>query len=89
MRSTSNKYAFGFCDRTGFRYPLNDLVDEYKNGVKTGLRVGRDVADDDHPQNFLGRIRIFYSQSISNFSVLKGSSFKIESASLIKSSAFF
>jgi len=53
MRSASNRYAFGFCDRTGFRYPLNDLVDEYKNGVKTGLRVGRDVADDDHPQNFL------------------------------------
>jgi len=66
MRSASNKYAFGFCDRTGFRYPLNDLVDEYKNGVKTGLRVGRDVADDDHPQNFLGRIRIFDPQNITN-----------------------
>ena len=66
MRSASNKYAFGFCDRTGFRYPLNDLVDEYKNGVKTGLRVGRDVADDDHPQNFLGRVRIFDPQNITN-----------------------
>ena len=66
MRSASNKYAFGFCDRTGFRYPLNDLVDEYKNGVKTGLRVGRDVADDDHPQNFLGRIRIFDPQNLTN-----------------------
>ena len=64
MRSASNRYAFGFCDRTGFRYPLNDLVDEYKNGVKTGLRVGRDVADDDHPQNFLGRVRIFDPQSL-------------------------
>lgn len=66
MRSASNKYAFGFCDRTGFRYPLNDLVDEYKNGVKTGLRVGRDVADDDHPQNFLGRVRIFDPQNLTN-----------------------
>jgi len=66
MRSASNRYAFGFCDRTGFRYPLNDLVDEYKNGVKTGLRVGRDVADDDHPQNFLGRVRIFDPQNITN-----------------------
>ena len=66
MRSARNKYAFGFCDRTGFRYPLTDLVDEYKNGTKTGLRVGRDVADADHPQNFLGRVRIFDPQSISN-----------------------
>jgi len=66
MRSASNKYAFGFCDRTGFRYPLNDLVDEYKNGVKTGLRVGRDVSDGDHPQNFLGRVRIFDPQSLSH-----------------------
>ena len=24
---------------------LNDLVDEYKNGVKKNLRVGRDVVD--------------------------------------------
>ena len=66
MRTASNRYAFGFCDRTGFRYPLNELVDEYKNGVKTGLRVGRDVADDDHPQNFLGRVRIFDPQSLAN-----------------------
>ena len=66
MRTARNKYSFGFCDRTGFRYPLTDLVDEYKNGVKTGLRVGRDVADDDHPQNFLGRVRIFDPQSLAN-----------------------
>ena len=66
MRTASNRYAFGFCDRTGFRYPLNDLVDEYKNGVKTGLRVGRDVADDDHPQNFLGRVRIFDPQNLAS-----------------------
>ena len=46
--------------------PLNELVDEYRNGVKTGLRVGRDVADDDHPQNFLGRVRIFDPQSLSS-----------------------
>lgn len=65
MRSARNKYAFGFCDRTGFRYPLNELVDEYRNGVKTGLRVGMDVADGDHPQNFLGRVRIFDPQSLS------------------------
>lgn len=64
MTTTRGKYAYGFCDRTGFRYPLNELVDEFQNGVKTGLRVGRDVADGDHPQNFLGRIRIFDPQSL-------------------------
>lgn len=51
------KYAYGFCDRTGFRYPLKDLVEEVQNGVKTGLRVGRDVMDPDHPQNYVGRQR--------------------------------
>lgn len=49
--------AWGICDRTGFRYPLKDLVYEYENGQKTGRRVGRDVADADHPQNFVGRVR--------------------------------
>lgn len=52
------KHALGICDRTGFRYKLVDLVWEFKNGKRTGLRVGRDVADPDHPQNFLGRLRI-------------------------------
>lgn len=50
--------ALGICDRTGFRYPLSELVYETKNGQRTGLRVGKDVADPDHPQNFLGRLRI-------------------------------
>jgi len=56
--------AFGFCDLTGFRYPLRDLVWEYKNGTKTGFRVGRDVVDPDQPQNFLGRIKINDPQSL-------------------------
>ena len=64
MTIARSKYAYGYCDRTGFRYPLNELVDEFKNGVKTGLRVGRDVADGDHPQNSLGRVRIFDPQSL-------------------------
>lgn len=64
MPLARGKYAYGFCDRTGFRYNLNDLVDEVKNGVRTGLKVGRDVADQDHPQNFLGRLRIHDPQSL-------------------------
>lgn len=66
MTIAKAKYAYGYCDRTGFRYPLNELVDEFHNGVKTGLKVGRDVADGDHPQNFLGRMRIFDPQSLGN-----------------------
>ena len=64
MAYARGKYAFGFCDRTGFRYPLDQLVYEYKNGTKTGLRVGRDVADQDHPQNFLGRVKVFDPQAL-------------------------
>ena len=64
MTTARGKYAFGFCDRTGFRYSLDQLVDEYQNGVKTGLKVGFDVVDPDHPQNFLGRVRVDDPQSL-------------------------
>jgi hypothetical protein len=50
------KYAFGFCDRTGFRYKLKDLVPQVRAGRMTGLMVGRDMLDKDQPQNFLGRL---------------------------------
>ena len=66
MSYAKAKYAFGFCDKTGFRYPLKDLVPEYNNGVKTGFLVGRDVVDPDQPQNFLGRIKINDPQSLRN-----------------------
>ena len=66
MAYAKSKYAFGFCDRTGFRYPLNDLVPEYNNGVKTGFLVGMDIKDPDQPQNFLGRVKINDPQSLRN-----------------------
>ena len=66
MPFARGKRAFGFCDRTGRRYPIADLVYEYENGKQTGLRVGRDVADKDHPQNHLGKLRIFDPQSLMN-----------------------
>jgi len=66
MSYAKAKYAFGFCDKTGFRYPLKDLVPEYNNGVKTGFLVGKDVVDPDQPQNFLGRIKINDPQSLRN-----------------------
>ena len=33
---------------------LSELVEEYVQGRPTGLRVGKDVADPDHPQNWAG-----------------------------------
>ena len=66
MSYAKAKHAFGFCDKTGFRYPLKDLVPEYNNGIKTGFLVGRDVVDPDQPQNFLGRIKINDPQSLRN-----------------------
>lgn len=50
------KEAFGFCDRTGFRYPLKDLVEQYKNDAPTGLKVGKDMVDIDHEQLRLGEV---------------------------------
>ena len=56
MAYSSGKYAYGICDRTGFRYKLSDLKPEFRAGIKTGLMVGKDVWDRDQPQNFLGRL---------------------------------
>ena len=44
------KHAYGFCDRTGFRYPIRDLVRQIEDGRWNGLLVGRDVVDQDQPQ---------------------------------------
>lgn len=52
----SNKNAFGFCDRSGFRYPLKDLVDQYINRKPTGLLVGKDMLDIDHEQLQIGDV---------------------------------
>ena len=50
------KKAFGYCDRTGFRYPLSDLVEQYENDAPTGLLVGKDMVDIDHEQLRLGEV---------------------------------
>ena len=55
-RYAKGKYAFGFCDRTGFRYKLKDLVPQIIAGRMTGLMVGKNMLDEDQPQNFLGRL---------------------------------
>ena len=40
MAYAKGKYAFGICDRTGFRYKMEDLVYEFTNGKRNGVRVG-------------------------------------------------
>lgn len=61
---SKRKHAYGFCDRSGFRYPLKDLVPEYKDGYPTGLRVGKDMLDQDHPQLRLGDVDASDDQSL-------------------------
>lgn len=39
------KKAYGICDRSGFRYKLNDMRVEWN-----GLKVGRDMWEPKHPQ---------------------------------------
>jgi hypothetical protein len=60
------KHAYGFCDRTGFRYPLNDLVEQYENGKPTGLLVGKDMVDIDHEQLRLGEVDANDPQTLDN-----------------------
>ena len=66
MSYASGKYAFGYCDLTGFRYPLKDLVPQIVNGRPTGLRVGKDVVSPDQPQLQLGRLRLDDPQALRN-----------------------
>ena len=66
MSRTKGKYAFGFCDRTGFRYKLTDLVPQILNQRPTGMLVGRDVVDQDQPQYRLGQIRVGDAQALRN-----------------------
>jgi hypothetical protein len=61
-----SKHAFGFCDRTGFRYPLKDLVPQYENRKPTGMLVGRDMVDIDHEQLRLGEVNTSDKQSLDN-----------------------
>lgn len=64
MSGRGGKKAWGICDKTGFRYKLADLVYEIRDGRRTGMRVGKDVVDPDHPQNFIGRVRADDNQSL-------------------------
>ena len=54
----------GICDRCGMQYLLNTLQTEYRRGSKVGNRVCKFCWDDDHPQNFQGKVRVVDPQSV-------------------------
>jgi hypothetical protein len=62
----AGKHAFGFCDRSGLRYPLKDLVPEYVNRKPTGFLIGKDMVDIDHEQLQLGEVDANDPQSLDN-----------------------
>lgn len=64
--SVEGKYAYGYCDRTGFRYPKKDLVRQIENRRWNGLLVGRDVLDEDQPQLQLDKVNASDDQSLRN-----------------------
>lgn len=66
MSYAAGKYAFGYCDLTGFRYPKKDLIPQIVNQRPTGLLVGRDVWDPDQPQLQLGKVRTNDPQALRN-----------------------
>tara|TARA_R110000744_G_scaffold10836_1_gene33425 strand:- start:1773 stop:2090 length:318 start_codon:yes stop_codon:yes gene_type:complete len=55
---STEKNAFGFCDRCGFRFDMKALKWEMEDKKKNGLRVCGKCNDQDHPQLQLGRFRI-------------------------------
>ena len=63
---TKGKYAFGYCDLTGFRYPLKDLETEIVNQRPTGFLVGKDVVDPDQPQLQLGKLKLDDPRALRN-----------------------
>ncbi len=81
MSYAAGKYAFGYCDRTGFRYPIKDLVPQIVNQRPTGLRVGKDVVDPDQPQLQLGKLSLNDPMALRNP--------RPDTAGLVESRKFF
>lgn len=62
-RFASSKGKISFCDRCGFRYPLEKLKKYYIMGKLINSKVCPSCHDPDHPQNWIG---IIGSQKVSN-----------------------
>jgi hypothetical protein len=63
-RFASGKHAFGFCERCGFRAPLNEMKAESVRGRAKSNRVCSSCYDPDHPQNFQGMVPIDDPQAL-------------------------
>ncbi len=61
-----SKNSYGFCDRSGFRYPTSELVEQYINRKPTGLLVGKDWLDIDHEQLQIGDVDANDTQTLDN-----------------------
>jgi hypothetical protein len=60
----SGKHSHGYCERCGFRAPLNLLKTESVRGRAINNRVCPSCYDPDHPQNFLGDVRVDDPQAL-------------------------
>jgi hypothetical protein len=58
------KFAFGFCDRCGFRFDLGELKKEIVAGVMTQVKVCPECWDPDHPQLMLGKVQVNDPQAL-------------------------
>lgn len=65
-RFASEKRAYGFCDRCGFRYPLRRLKNLVEDGADTRLRVCPSCWEPDHPQYQVGKFPVLDPQALQN-----------------------
>ena len=65
-KKASGKHSYGFCDLTGFRYPTDELVQQYEDRRPTGLFVGADMVDVDNEQLKLDELRLDDPKSLEN-----------------------
>lgn len=66
VQYATGKYAFGICDRCGFRTRFHDLKTQIINERESGLRVCPSCLDEDHPQLQLGKYPIYDPQALLN-----------------------
>ena len=64
MSFAKGTYAFGNCDYCASRWPLSDLKNEVVNGMRTGTKACPDCWSADHPQNHLGKLKIWDPQAL-------------------------
>lgn len=64
MSFASGRHSRGVCDRCGFAFDYNELVEQIENERPTGHRVCHQCLDEDHPQYQLGKFRVYDPQAL-------------------------